>query len=116
MPVLCGGACVAPQAPNCATIIDSGTSLLVAPTAHVGALLDLVEEEAPGVLEKLYKQTTCAGVDVLEAVETETASFRREATGHSQLDRWQAVPLGCSPHSRGLTEPLGLLPACLVPP
>ena len=57
MPVLCGGACVAPQAPNCATIIDSGTSLLVAPTAHVGALLDLVEEEAPGVLEKLYKQT-----------------------------------------------------------
>ena len=37
-------------------------------------------------------------------------------TCHAQLARWQALASGGSPHSRGSTEPLGLLSAAPAPP
>jgi len=55
--------------PNCAAVIDTGTSLMLLADDHYYALLTLIDETAPGKLDELYEQNDCsAAADALPSV------------------------------------------------
>jgi len=61
-----GDACE--SAPNCAAVIDSGTSLMLLADDAYWALLNQIDAFAPDKLDELYGTTDCSGASALPSV------------------------------------------------